>query len=81
MPQSELLSLPLDTRVMVTEDEKVWLRRYLHHTQRSLNDKDQINAVVFPMGCDSWTYKNLTGRGMSARLTTWTKWRLPVEGE
>ena len=78
---ADLLTLPLDTKVMVSEDGKMWLRRYLHHTERSLINKDQINASVFPMGCDSWTYKNLTGRGMSARLTVWTKWRLPLEGE
>ena len=80
MHSSELLSLPINTRVMVSENGEVWIRRYLHHTQRSYNDKGQINAVVFPMGCDSWTFKNLDGNGMNPRLTVWTKWRL-AEGD
>ena len=71
----------IDTRIMVSDDGKLWLRRYLHHTEPSLTDPNQINAYVFPMGCDSWTYQNLTGRGMSARLTVWAKWRLPEEDE
>ena len=76
-----LLALSLDTRVMVSEDGQVWLRRYLHHTERSLVDSSHINAVVFPMGCDSWTWKNFKGGGMNPRLTTWTKWRLAEESE
>lgn len=80
LPQSELLSLSLDTKVMVSEDGKMWLRRYLHHTERSMVDRDQINAAVFPMGCDSWTFKNFYGNGMNPRLTVWAKWRLP-EGD
>ena len=75
------LALPLDTRVMVSEDGQVWLRRYLHHTERSLSDPSQINAYVFPMGCDSWTWKNFEGRGMNPRITVWTKWRLAEEAE
>ena len=79
--QSKLLSLPTDTKVMVSEDGVLWLRRYLHHTERSMVDRSQINATVFPMGCDSWTFKNFDGKGMNPRLTVWAKWRLAEEGE
>ena len=76
-----LLSLPIDTKVMVSEDGKVWLRRYLHHIERSLVDSSKFNAHVFPMGCDSWTWKNFNGNGMNPRITVWTLWRLAEEGE
>lgn len=71
--------LPTDTKVMVSEDGKVWLRRYLYQLQPSLLP-GQVNACVFPMGCDSWTFKNFDGNGMNPRLTVWTKWRL-AEGD
>ena len=74
-------NLPPDTRIMVSDDGKLWLRRYLHSTEPSLNDPQQINAIVFPMGCDSWTFKNLKGSGMNPRLTVWKIWRLAKEGE
>ena len=76
-----LISLPVDTRVMVSEDGKVWLRRYLHHIERSLIDPSKFNAHVFPMGCDSWTWKNFKSNGMNPRITVWTLWRLAEEGE
>ena len=76
----ELLELPVNTKVLVTEDGKLWLRRYLHHTERSLINPNQILAVVFPMGCDEWTFKNYKGSGMNPRLTVWTKWVVYTEG-
>ena len=76
-----LLFLPIDTRVMVSEDGKTWVRRYLHHIECSLTDSSKFNAYVFPMGCDSWTWKNFNGNGMNPRITVWTKWRLAEEGE
>lgn len=81
LTNKQLLNLPIDTKVMVTEDGKTWIRRYLHHTEPSLSIPGQINAIVFPMGCDSWTAKNFKGNGMNPRLTTWTKWRLAEGGE
>ena len=72
-------NLPIDTKIMVSDDGKTWIRRYLHHLEKSLSIENQINAVVFPMGCDSWTHKNYQGNGMNPRLTTWTIWRLATE--
>lgn len=81
LTNKQLLNLPINTKVMVSEDGKTWIRRYLHHTEPSLSTPSQINAIVFPMGCDSWTYQNFKGNGMNPRLTTWTIWRLAEEGE
>ena len=75
-----MTSLPVNTKVMVSEDGKLWLRRYLHHLQHSIIS-DTLHAVVFPMGCDEWTYKNFKGSGMNPRLTVWQIWRLPEEAE
>lgn len=81
MSPEELLNLPKDTRVWVSDDGKLWLRRYLDHCERSIVDKDVICAVVYPMGCDSWTAQNYKGKGMDPRMTTWILWRLDEEGE
>lgn len=75
-----LLNLPQDTRVLVTDDGKLWLRRYLHHVEPSLSIPDQLNAVVYPMGCDSWSNENFNYPGMYPRLTVWTQWKV-WEGE
>lgn len=69
-------NLPTDTRILVSEDGQLWLRRYLHHTEPSLSIPGQINAVVFPMGVDSWSYENFNKPGMMPRLTVWTQWKL-----
>ena len=76
MSPTELLALPKDTRVWVSEDGQTWIRRYLSHTERSIANPDQINAITYPMGCDSWTAANFKGSGMNPRLTVWVKWRL-----
>lgn len=76
MSPEEQLRLPKDTKVLVSEDGQLWLRRYLCYCERSLVNSDQICAVVYPMGCDSWTNENFSGNGMNPRLTVWTKWRL-----
>lgn len=76
MSPEEMLSLPQDTRVWVSDDGNTWLRRYLSHCERSLADPSKIHAVVYPMGCDSWTAQNFKGNGMNPRLTVWTNWRL-----
>ena len=71
-----LNNLPKDTRILVSDDGKLWLRRYLHHTEPSLSVQGQINAVVFPMGVDSWAYENFNKPGMCPRLTVWTQWKV-----
>lgn len=76
MSPEELLNLPKDTRVWVSDDGTTWLRRYLDHCERSLVDSNKIYAVVYPMGCDSWTAQNYKGNGMDPRLTAWLLWRL-----
>lgn len=81
MTKDELLLFPIDTKVMVSEDGKLWLRRYLHHFASSMSGNGKLNAITFPVGCDSWTSKDLTQNGMSPRMTVWTLWRFPEEGE
>lgn len=71
-----LLNLPIDTKILVSDDGQFWMRRYLHHTEKSLSISGQINAMVFPMGCDSWSYENFNKPGMYPRLTVWTQWKL-----
>jgi hypothetical protein len=71
-----LTNLPKNTRILVSDDGKLWLRRYLHHTEPSLSNPDQVNAIVYPMGCDSWSYENFNKPGMCPRLTVWTQWKV-----